>query len=114
VKNLGIKYQLRIITLIPVLLVALLFALVYNQQYNKNLNQHTSRLGHAFINQLLPAAQFAILHNDNRTLQELIENLNINPEIQAVAFYDTKGQLLAYGGGNRPLTKCVCSTSNNR
>ena len=102
-KNLGIKYQLRIITLIPVLLVALLFALVYNQQYNKNLNQHTSRLGHAFINQLLPAAQFAILHNDNRSLQELIENLNINPEIQAVAFYDTKGQLLAYGGGNRPL-----------
>lgn len=55
-KRLGIKYQLRITTLIPVLLVALLFAVFFNGQFNKDLNQHMSRLGEAYIRQLLPAA----------------------------------------------------------
>ncbi|MDP3704782.1 MAG: ATP-binding protein [Legionellaceae bacterium] len=39
-KQLGIKYQLRIITLIPVLLVALLCAVFYNYQYNHDLQLH--------------------------------------------------------------------------
>ena len=37
-RHLGIKYQLRIITLIPVLMVALFFAFFYNIQYNNLLN----------------------------------------------------------------------------
>ena len=99
-KRIGIKYQLRIITLIPVLLVALLFAFVYNTQYNNALNQQITRLGHAFINQLLPAAQKAMLHGDSTGLQTLIDASSVNPEIQALAFYNAKGQLLAYLGGN--------------
>ncbi|STX49935.1 sensory box histidine kinase/response regulator [Legionella hackeliae] len=71
-KRLGIKYQLRITTLIPVFLVALLFAVFYNGQFNKDLNQHMSRLGEAYIRQLLPAAQFAMMRNDSKTLQGLI------------------------------------------
>ncbi|MDP3562555.1 MAG: ATP-binding protein [Legionellaceae bacterium] len=39
-KHLGIKYQLRIITLIPVLLVALLCAFFYNYQYDHELLLH--------------------------------------------------------------------------
>lgn len=99
-KRIGIKYQLRIITLIPVLLVALLFAFVYNTQYNNALNQQITRLGHAFITQLLPAAQKAMLHGDSPGLQTLIDASSVNPEIQALAFYNAKGQLLAYLGGN--------------
>ena len=56
-KGIGIKYQLRITTLIPVLLVALLFALFYNGQFNRDLNQHISHLGEAYNHQLLPVAQ---------------------------------------------------------
>ncbi len=102
-KRLGIKYQLRIITLIPVLLVALIFALFYNYQYDNDLKQHMARLGEAYINQLLPLAQFAISRDDNRALQELIDASSINPEIKALAFYNTKGQLLAYRGGKHLL-----------
>lgn len=102
-KSIGIKYQLRITTLIPVLLVALLFAVFYNGQFGSDLKQHMSRLGEAYIHQLLPAAQLAILRKDNRTLQGLIDASTINPEVQALAFYNAKGHLLAYRGGKHSL-----------
>lgn len=104
-KRLGIKYQLRITTLIPVLLVAILFAVIYNGQFNKDLNQHMSRLGEAYIRQLLPAAQFAMLRNDTRTLQGLVNASTVNPEIKALAFYNAQGQLLAYRGGKHSIHK---------
>ncbi|KTD25816.1 two-component system sensor histidine kinase LetS [Legionella maceachernii] len=104
-KRLGIKYQLRVTTLIPVLLVALLFALFFNGQFNRDLKLHMSRLGEAYIRQLLPAAQFAMLRNDSRTLQGLINASTVNPEVKALAFYNAQGQLLAYRGGKHSIHK---------
>ncbi|MBA2657911.1 MAG: response regulator [Tatlockia sp.] len=104
-KKLGIKYQLRITTLVPVLFVALLFAFFYNGEFNKDLKQHMSRLGEAYIRQLLPAVQFAMMRNDSRTLQSLINASAINPEVKALAFYDAQGKLLAYRGGKHSFHK---------
>ena len=104
-KSIGIKYQLRITTLIPAFLVALLFAVFYNGQFGKDLQQHMSRLGEAYIRQLLPAAQYALLRNDTRTLQGLINASTINPEVKALAFYNSTGQLLAYRGGKHSIHK---------
>lgn len=102
-KSIGIKYQLRLTTLIPVILVALLFAFFYNSQFNKELEQHISRLGRAYIRQLLPGAQLAMMRNDRRTLQGLIYASTINPEITALAFYDFRGHLMAYRGGKHSI-----------
>jgi two-component system sensor histidine kinase BarA len=104
-KSIGIKYQLRITTLIPAFLVALLFAFFYNVQFGKDLEQYMSRLGEAYIRQLLPAAQYALLKNDYRTLQGLINASTINPEVKALAFYNSDGQLIAYRGGKHSLHK---------
>lgn len=104
VKQLGIKYQLRIITLIPVIIVALLFALFYNAQLAYDLEQHTAHLGEAYVRQLIPAAQLALLRQDQRTLQGLIDASSINPEIRSIAFYNAHKQLLAYRGGKHLLT----------
>lgn len=104
-KGLGIKYQLRITTLIPVLLVALLFALFYNGQFSRDLDQHITRQGEAYIRQLLPAAQYAVMHHDLHTLQSLIDASTINPEVKALTFYSADGQLLAYRGGKHPTDK---------
>ena len=101
----GIKYQLRIATVVPVFLVALLFAFFYNGQFNRDLNQHISNLGEAYIHQLLPVAQLAILRDDNRTLQGLIDASTVTPEVQSLAFYNSKRQLLAYRGGKHPLNQ---------
>ena len=102
-KPFGIKFQLRIATLVPVLLIALVFALFYNGQFSRDLKQQLSHLGKAYIHQLLPAAQLAMLRDDNRTLQGLIDASTVNPDIQALAFYNAKGQLLAYRGGKHSL-----------
>ncbi|WP_115705068.1 two-component system sensor histidine kinase LetS [Legionella sainthelensi] len=104
-KSIGIKYQLRITTLIPVFLVALLLAIFYNGLFGNDLKQHMSRLGEAYIRQLLPAAQYAMLRGDDRTLQGLINASTINPEVKALAFYSSDGQLLAYRGGKHSLSK---------
>lgn len=102
-KRLGIKYQLRLTTLIPVFLVALLFAVFYNGQFGKDLKQHMSRLGQAYIRQLLPAVQLAMMRNDRRTLQGLINASTVNPEVKALAFYDSEGRLIAYRGGKHSI-----------
>lgn len=104
-KGLGIKYQLRLTTLVPVLLVAVLFAVFYNGQFGKDLNQYVSRVGEAYVRQLLPAAQLAILRNDRRVLQGLIDASTINPEITSLAFYDAQGHLIAYRGGKHAINK---------
>lgn len=104
-KNIGIKYQLRITTLIPTLLVALLFGVFYNGQFGRDLQQHMTHMGEAYIRQLIPAAQFAMLRNDDRALQSLINASIINPEVQSLAFYDARGQLLAYHGGKHSIHK---------
>ncbi|MFC3909192.1 two-component system sensor histidine kinase LetS [Legionella dresdenensis] len=103
-KSFGIKYQLRLTTIIPVFLVALLFAVFYNGQFNKDLKQHISRMGEAYIRQLLPAAQLAMMRNDRRTLQGLINASTVNPEVMALAFYNAEGQLMAYRGGKHSIT----------
>lgn len=100
----GIKYQLRITTLIPVSLVALFFAFFYNAQFSRDLNQHLSRVGEAYIRQLIPAAQFALLRHDSRTLQGLVNASTVNPDIKTLAFYNANGQLLAYRGGKHALS----------
>lgn len=102
-KSIGIKYQLRLITLIPVFLVAVLFAIFFNLQYGKSLNQHLIRQGRAVINPLIPAAQRAIIHDDSHALQALINTTHTNPDIISLAFYNSRGELLAYRGDKRVL-----------
>lgn len=104
-KSISIKYQLRLTTLIPVFFVALLFAAFYNGQFDKDLNRHMSRLGEAYIRQLLPAGQLAMMRNDRRTLQGLIDASTINPEVKALAFYNAQGQLIAYRGGKHSIDR---------
>ncbi len=104
-KTLGIKYHLRITTLIPVLVVALLFGVFYNFQFGNDLNQHISRLGESYIKQLLPAAQLAMMRHDWRTLQGLIDASTINSEVKALAFYNASGELIAYRGGKHAINK---------
>jgi len=102
-KNLGTKYQLRITTLIPTFLVSLFFAVFYNGQFVHDLKLHMTHMGEAYIHQLIPAAQLALLRNDEVALQSLINASIVNPEVQALAFYDDQGNLLAYNGGKHSI-----------
>lgn len=97
-KGIGIKYQLRMTTLIPVFFIALFFAIFYNIQFNHELEQQTAHLGEAYVRQLLPAAELALMKGDRKTLQGLTDASIVNEDVESLAFYDTKGYLLAYRG----------------
>ncbi len=102
-KVIGIKYQLRLATLLPVLVVALFFAFFYNAEFDRDQKQHLQHLGEAYIHQLLPVAQLALLRDDKRTLQGLIDASTVNSDVQALAFYDAKHRLLAFRGDKHAL-----------
>lgn len=102
-KDIGIKYQLRLTTFVPVLIVAILFAFFYNGQLDQNIKRHIGRLGEACVRQLLPAAQLALLRDDLKTLQGLIDASTVNPEIHALTFYDINSKVLAYRGSKYSL-----------
>jgi two-component system sensor histidine kinase BarA len=105
VNPIGIKYQLRLTTLIPATILALFFALFYNIQFAQDLDEYTTHLGEAYIRQLTPAGQLALLKHDSRILQGLIDASTINPEIRSIAFYNAHQELLAYRGSKRLLTE---------
>lgn len=97
-KNIGTKYLLAFLTFTPVLFVSLLFFIYHAIQFNGELKQQTTNLGEAYIRQLMPAAQVALLRQDNHSLQHLAESSTVNPEIQSVSFYSRRGDLLAHRG----------------
>lgn len=99
-KKLNIKNQLRLIALAPVLCLALLYVLFYEHQYQLNVKQQMSRLGKAYISQLLTIEQ--LHHQDIDSLQSALNVVHFNPEIKTAAFYDTQGHLLA-SHGDHPL-----------
>ncbi len=101
-KGFGIRQHLRMATLIPVILVALLFAVFYNIKLHQTLSEHTSHLGEAYVNQLVPAAQLTILEGDTRSLQALVDAAVTNTDVLGLAFYDATGKLLAYRGSKHP------------
>jgi two-component system sensor histidine kinase BarA len=100
----GVKYQLRAATLLPLILISLLFAICYNWQFNQYLEREISGFGHTFIHQLIPASEYALLNNDRRTLQGLINASLTNTDIKSIAFYDKNKKLIAYRGINTPTT----------
>ena len=98
-KKLSIRNQLRFIALAPVLCLALLYVLFYQHQYQAHVKQQIARLAKAYISQLLMIEQFHHA-SDSQALQATLDKLHFNPEINAAAFYDIHGHLLAARGGH--------------
>ncbi len=99
-KQLSIRNQLRWIALAPVLCLALLYGLFYEHQYQLNVKQQMMRLGKAYISQLLMLEQMHAQPNHSKSLQMSIDEVHFNSEINAVAFYDKQGHLIASHGGH--------------
>ena len=96
----GIKYQLRATTLIPLFFISFLFSIAFNYEFSSEITQQQRNTGIASIHQLLPGAQLALLSNDIRALQGLANASLMTPEVKSVAFYNKDKKLVAYQGEN--------------
>lgn len=97
-KKMSVKALLKAITVIPMLFVATVFLLFYNIELTREREDHIKHLADAYIRQLLPVAQLALIKNDTETLKALIDASIVNREVESLAFFDAQGHLLAYRG----------------
>lgn len=100
VRIMGIKYQLRATTLIPLFLIAILLVTTFNLEFSKEMTHQMEKLGRSYIRQLLPIGEYALLHNDGRTLEGIIDASLTNIHIKSVAFYDKNQNLVISRGHN--------------
>lgn len=72
-KGFGIKQQLRMATLAPVLLVVLLFTCLYNTGLHLQLEAYIFHLCETYLYQYVPTAPSLMLHEHYQTLQKLVD-----------------------------------------
>jgi two-component system sensor histidine kinase BarA len=95
--------QLRLVTVIPVIIVTLFFSYLYTAEAVHGTKQERLESGNAYLKQLLPTVEFALTHRSIRTLQELVQASTTHPDLQALSIYNTKKELLVYHGQPIPL-----------
>ena len=94
-KRLGIKYQILLITLIPVLLIDLFFTYT---NINTNIEQATELLqskGQIIARQLAGASEFNLFTGNDNQIQYLLDQSVDTNDIVLAAVYDRQGELIA-------------------
>ena len=94
-RPLGIKYQILLITLIPVFLIDLFFTYT---NINTNIEQATELLqskGRIIARQLAGASEFNLFTGNDQQLQYLLDQSVDTNDIVLAAVYDARGSLIA-------------------
>ena len=94
-RPLGIKYQILLITLIPVLLIDLFFTYT---NINTNIEQATELLqskGRIIARQLAGASEFNLFTGNDQQIQYLLDQSVDTNDIVLAAVYDSQGRLIA-------------------
>ncbi len=102
---LPLKYQLRIATLIPLLLVALCFGLFFNWQYQHELTNEFEQLGRSYINHLVPIGEHALVREDLLSLARIADATISDNLVKSIAFYDRNNKLILSRGAHLSIPK---------
>lgn len=93
--------QLRLATLLPVMIIIISFVYLYTAEASYRSQQQRFNESKHYLNQLLPSAEFALSHNNLPIIQKLIQSAATNPDLQLLSIYNAKKELLAFHG--KPL-----------
>jgi len=95
VKRLGIKYQILLITLIPVFLIDLFFTYTHIDDSIEQANELLQTEGQIIAQQIAGASEFNLFTgNDSQIQYQLDQTVGSNDIVQA-AVYDRQGKLIA-------------------
>jgi len=95
VKRLGIKYQILLITLIPVFLIDLFFTYTHIDDSIEQANELLQTKGQIIAQQIAGASEFNLFTgNDSQIQYQLDQTVGSNDIVQA-AVYDRQGKLIA-------------------
>jgi two-component system sensor histidine kinase BarA len=94
-KRLSIKYQILLITLIPVLLIDLFFTYSHIDNSIEQANELLHSKGEIIARQIAGASEFNLFTGNDSQIQYLLEQSVGRNEIVRASVYDRQGQLIA-------------------
>ena len=94
-KRLGIKYQILLITLIPVFLIDLFFTYKHIDSSIEQANELLQSKGQIIARQIAGASEFNLFTGNDSQIQYLLEQSAGNNDIVLAAVYDRQGKLIA-------------------
>ena len=94
-KPFGIKYQILLITLIPVFLIDLFFTYAHINNSIEQANELLQSKGQIVAHQIAGASEFILFSGDDSQIQYLIDQSVGNNDIVQVSIYNQNGLLIA-------------------
>ncbi len=94
-RNLSLKYQILLITLIPVLLIDVFFTIAY---VNSSIDQGNDMLrskGHIIARQIAGATQFNLSSGNASQIQSLLNQSVSDRDVMLASVYNHDGKLIA-------------------
>ena len=99
-KRLGIKYQLLLITLIPVFLIDLFFTYTHIDNSIEQASKLLRSKGQIIARQIAGASEFNLFTGNDSQIQYLLDQSVGSNEIVRASIYDHQGQLIAESVGD--------------
>jgi len=100
VKNLGIKYQILLVTLIPVLLIDTFFTWSHITRSIDQANELLHSKGLIIARQIAGASEFNLFSGNDSQIQYLLEQSVGSDDIVLASVYDKQGNLIAESASN--------------
>jgi len=94
-RNLGLKYQILLITLIPVLLIDVFFTIAHVNNSIDRENDTLRNKGHIIARQIAAAMEFKLPAGNSSQVQSLLDQSVNDRDIMLVSVYDRDGELIA-------------------
>lgn len=94
-KRFGIKYQILIITLIPVFLIDLFFTYTHINNNIEQANELLQSKGKIIARQIADASEFNLFTGNDRQIQYLLDQSVDSNDIVLASVYDWQGKLIA-------------------
>jgi two-component system sensor histidine kinase BarA len=95
VKNLGLKYQILLIALIPVLLIDIFFTFTHITRSIDQQNEMLRTKGHIIARQIASASEFSLYTGNDEQIQNLLDQSVSSDDIILASVYNQHGELIA-------------------
>lgn len=104
-RNWNISSKVALLAFLPTLIVSILLGGYFCIQRIVDIDTHLNSFATSMIEQLEPAAKYALEANNQQILQDLTDTTLENKRVVAASVFSTNGKLLAYSGPDYLMPK---------
>lgn len=90
----GIRRQIVILALLPALAVSIILLVFFTYSQIQHISDTLSKHGHSTVNQIAPAAEYAVFSGNTELLRPVIESVLADQNFVRVSIYDSNHKVL--------------------